>query len=208
MKNYIDLINELHGSHTVSEAKNLGISSGKYSAMIPILKKSFPGFLIAKAETDKYGTLGITIVNKDGDEKDLVFKDGKLLESFKNDEMEHELGHESNNIAIMINDKIWKVIAGGRDRSPQLNKAKATADKIVKTLKDKGKKASWVLSSRDVSESVEVLDEAVDVPASLFLKKMTEQMKFLKDDVKESSTNENWKERAKSMISIINKFVK
>ena len=61
---------------------------------------------------------------------------------FKRSEMEHELGHETNNYAVMIDGKIWKVFADKRQ-----------AENIARSLRNKGKKASVSLTGASVSES-------------------------------------------------------
>jgi hypothetical protein len=61
---------------------------------------------------------------------------------FKRREMEHELGHETNNHAVMIDGKIWKVFADKRQ-----------AENIARSLRNKGKKASVGLTGASVSES-------------------------------------------------------
>lgn len=61
---------------------------------------------------------------------------------FKRREMEHELGHETNNYAVIIDGKTWKVFADKRQ-----------AENIARSLRNKGKKASVGLTGASVSES-------------------------------------------------------
>ena len=70
---------------------------------------------------------------------------------FKRQELKHELGHEINNIQIVINGKNWKVIAGGKDNSSQMQRAQQIAEKIVATLKTKGKTASWHITGASIT---------------------------------------------------------
>jgi hypothetical protein len=60
---------------------------------------------------------------------------------FKRDEMEHELGHETNNYAVAIDGKTWKVFA-----------SKSHAQAVARSLQNKGKKASVHETGADVSE--------------------------------------------------------
>lgn len=61
---------------------------------------------------------------------------------FKRDEMEHELGHETNNYAVAIDGKTWKVFA-----------SKSHAQAVARSLQNKGKKASVHETGSPVSES-------------------------------------------------------
>lgn len=72
--------------------------------------------------------------------------------AFKRQELQHELGHETNNVQIVINGKNWKVIRGGRENSYEMRKAEQTAAKIVATLKAKGKQASWHITGAPATE--------------------------------------------------------
>ena len=65
--------------------------------------------------------------------------------AFKRDEMEHELGHETNNYAVSINGKTWKVF-GSRSH------AEAIARKIQ--MKDPNKKVGVHETGEDISEGV------------------------------------------------------
>ena len=64
--------------------------------------------------------------------------------AFKRQEMEHELGHETNNYAVAINGKTWKVF-GTRSH------AEAIARKIQ--MKDPSKKVSVHETGASISES-------------------------------------------------------
>lgn len=83
--------------------------------------------------------------------KDFLGEAPDSKRAFKRNELEHELGHEINNLQIVINGKNWKVIAGGKDNSPQMQQAQQTASKIVATLKAKGKTASWHVTGASVT---------------------------------------------------------
>jgi hypothetical protein len=74
---------------------------------------------------------------------------------FKRREMEHELGHETNNHAVMIDGKIWKVFADKRQ-----------AENIARSLRNKGKKASVGLTGASVSES-QIPDKCPDCGGKL-----------------------------------------
>jgi len=61
---------------------------------------------------------------------------------FKRQEMEHELGHETNNYAVAIDGRTWKVFA-----------SKSHADAVARSLQNKGKKATVHETGSPVSES-------------------------------------------------------
>ena len=61
---------------------------------------------------------------------------------FKRDEMEHELGHETNNYAVAIDGKTWKVFG-----------SKSHAEAVARSLQNKGKKASVHETGAPISES-------------------------------------------------------
>jgi hypothetical protein len=68
---------------------------------------------------------------------------GEFKRDFKRQEMEHELGHETNNYAVSINGKTWKVF-GTRSH------AEAIARKIQ--MKDPSKKVGVHETGADISE--------------------------------------------------------
>lgn len=68
---------------------------------------------------------------------------GEFKRDFKRQEMEHELGHETNNYAVSINGKTWKVF-GTRSH------AEAVARKIQ--MKDPSKKVGVHETGADISE--------------------------------------------------------
>ena len=95
---------------------------------------------LAKTLVDMYNRGGFTDKDiKQLDPKD-VFED-KSKRQFKRDELEHELGHEKNNYAVMINGKTWKVVA-----------SKSQAQKMVQTLVRKGKDARFAETGMPLSE--------------------------------------------------------
>jgi hypothetical protein len=57
------------------------------------------------------------------------------------DKMKHELGHETNNHAVMINGKTWKVFADKRQ-----------ADNVARSLVNKGKDAYVSLTGASITE--------------------------------------------------------
>lgn len=57
------------------------------------------------------------------------------------DKMKHELGHETNNYAVMINGKTWKVFADKRQ-----------ADNVARSLVNKGKDAYVSLTGASITE--------------------------------------------------------
>lgn len=67
---------------------------------------------------------------RDYDSSQTGFGDHEKRE-FKRREMEHELGHETNNYAVAIDGKTWKVFAD-----------KSHAQAVARSLQNKGKKAS------------------------------------------------------------------
>ena len=68
--------------------------------------------------------------------------DGSSHREFKRQEMEHELGHETNNYAVAIDGKTWKVFS-----------TKSHAESVARKLQAKGKKASVHPTGSPVSES-------------------------------------------------------
>lgn len=72
--------------------------------------------------------------------------------AFKRNELRAELGHETNNVAIYIDGKEWKVLRGGIEGSTELRFAVDRARRTVDTLKAKGKKASYELTGSPVKE--------------------------------------------------------
>jgi hypothetical protein len=61
---------------------------------------------------------------------------------FKRAEMEHELGHETNNYAVAIDGKTWKVFG-----------SKSHAEAVARSLQNKGKKATVHETGAEISES-------------------------------------------------------
>jgi len=51
------------------------------------------------------------------------------------------------------------------------------------------------------------LTEGVSDSAKTFLKKFNEQVKFLKEDIKTSDSNDNWKNRLKGLKQLIEKEI-
>jgi hypothetical protein len=68
--------------------------------------------------------------HRDYDDNRTGFGDREKRE-FKRREMEHELGHETNNYAVAIDGRTWKVFA-----------SKNHAQAVARSLQNKGKKAS------------------------------------------------------------------
>ena len=73
--------------------------------------------------------------SKDAYERDydssIAGMDGSSHREFKRQEMEHELGHETNNYAVAIDGRTWKVFA-----------SKNHAQAVARSLQNKGKKAT------------------------------------------------------------------
>ena len=73
--------------------------------------------------------------NRDSYQRDydssIAGMDGSSHREFKRQEMEHELGHETNNYAVAIDGRTWKVFA-----------SKNHAQAVARSLQNKGKKAS------------------------------------------------------------------
>ena len=67
---------------------------------------------------------------------------GEYKRDFKRQEMEHELGHETNNYAVAIDGKTWKVFG-----------SKSHADAVARSLQNKGKKASVHATGSPISET-------------------------------------------------------
>ena len=82
------------------------------------------------------------------------------------DKMKHELGHETTNYAVMINGKTWKVFADKRQ-----------ADKVARSLVNKGKDAYVSLTGASVSES-KIPDKCPDCGGKLVAEnELTEENK-------------------------------
>ena len=84
---------------------------------------------------------GVAEGRRDYDDNRTGFSD-QSKRDFKRDEMEHELGHETNNYAVAIDGKTWKVFS-----------TKSHAESVAKKLQAKGKKASVHPTGSPVSES-------------------------------------------------------
>ena len=73
--------------------------------------------------------------NRDSYQRDydssIAGMDGSSHREFKRQEMEHELGHETNNYAVAIDGRTWKVFA-----------SKNHAQAVARSLQNKGKKAT------------------------------------------------------------------
>jgi hypothetical protein len=82
--------------------------------------------------------------HRDYDDNRTGFGDREKRE-FKRREMEHELGHETNNYAVAIDGKTWKVFG-----------SKSHAEAVAKSLQNKGKKATVHATGAPVSESATV----------------------------------------------------
>jgi len=67
---------------------------------------------------------------------------GEYKRDFKRREMEHELGHETNNYAVAIDGRTWKVFG-----------SKSHAEAVARSLQNKGKKASVHETGAPISES-------------------------------------------------------
>jgi hypothetical protein len=83
--------------------------------------------------------------------------DGSDKRAFKRAELQHELGHETNNIAIAINGKTWKVVpckgyADSREERAYLNHMKDWAEKKSASS---GKKWSVHLTGAPLTENAD-----------------------------------------------------
>lgn len=118
--------------------------------MIQIINSLFSGNILeAKQGIEKF--LASKLSSRKEEIATTIFTESE----FKKGELNKELGHEINNVAISINGKVWKVIKGGTHRSPELNRATETAKKIVNTLNIKGRNASWEHNGMPVTEEKE-----------------------------------------------------
>ncbi len=84
---------------------------------------------------------GVAEGRRDYDDNRTGFGDQGKRE-FKRREMEHELGHETNNYAVAIDGKTWKVFG-----------SKSHAEAVARSLQNKGKKASVHETGAPISES-------------------------------------------------------
>lgn len=77
---------------------------------------------------------------------------------FKRAELQHELGHETNNIAIAINGKTWKVVPckGTADSPEEWSYLRHMKDWAEKKSASSGKKWSVHLTGAPLSESATV----------------------------------------------------
>jgi hypothetical protein len=98
--------------------------------------------------------------NKDAYDRDYASSisgmDGSDKRDFKRAELQHELGHETNNIAIAINGKTWKVVPGrgtadSNEEWQYLNNMKKWAEKKSASS---GKKWSVHLTGANVTEQL------------------------------------------------------
>jgi hypothetical protein len=102
--------------------------------------------------------------------------DGSDKHAFKRAELQHELGHETNNIAISINGKLWKVVPGkgyadSREESQYLSNMKRWAD-----TKSASSGKTWTVSltganpTEGVAEGAKVDRQAKHITASMMKK--------------------------------------
>jgi hypothetical protein len=78
---------------------------------------------------------------RDYDNSQVGFGDQGKRE-FKRAEMEHELGHETNNYSVSIDGRTWKVFG-----------SKSHADAVARSLQNKGKKATVHPTGAPISET-------------------------------------------------------
>ena len=102
------------------------------------------GKRVNDCEKIEEGRFGKDAYERDYDSS-IAGMDGSSHREFKRQEMEHELGHETNNYAVAINGKTWKVF-GTR------NHAESIARKIQ--MRDPGKKVSVHETGAPVSEQL------------------------------------------------------
>ena len=102
------------------------------------------GKRVNDCEKIEEGRFGKDAYERDYDSS-IAGMDGSSHREFKRQEMEHELGHETNNYAVVINGKTWKVF-GTR------NHAESIARKIQ--MRDPGKKVSVHETGAPVSEQL------------------------------------------------------
>ena len=99
--------------------------------------------------------------------------DGSDRHAFKRAELQHELGHETNNIAISINGKLWKVVPGkgyadSREESQNLSNMKRWAD--TKSASS-GKTWTVSLTGANVTESADPYFESLQSKVEKLTKK-------------------------------------
>jgi hypothetical protein len=118
----------------------------------------------ARRETEKLskkekelaeGRFGKDAYDRDYDAS-IAGMDGSDKRDFKRAELQHELGHETNNIAIAINGKTWKVVPGrgtadSNEEWQYLNNMKKWAEKKSASS---GKKWSVHLTGANVTEQL------------------------------------------------------
>lgn len=83
---------------------------------------------------------------------------------FKRQELQHELGHETNNIAISINGKVWKVVPGkgNADSFEERQYLKAMQSWAEKKSASSGKRWSVSLTGAPLSEGVAPKSDSID----------------------------------------------
>jgi hypothetical protein len=99
--------------------------------------------------------------------------DGSDKHAFKRAELQHELGHETNNIAISINGKLWKVVPGkgyadSREESQYLSNMKRWAD--TKSASS-GKTWTVSLTGANITESIDPYFESLQSKVEKLTKK-------------------------------------
>jgi hypothetical protein len=124
-----------HGLYyNVNKRKKAGTSRDADSPKAPTAQAWKDAAKTAKKE-------GVAEGHRDYDDNRTGFGDQGKRE-FKRREMEHELGHETNNYAVAIDGKTWKVFA-----------TKSHAEAVARSLQNKGKKASVHETGASISES-------------------------------------------------------
>ena len=102
-------------------------------------------------KTMKISELDENIINEMRDRRDSYQRDYDYSQTgfgdhgkreFKRREMEHELGHETNNYAVAIDGKTWKVFG-----------SKSHAEAVARSLQNKGKKATVHETGSPISET-------------------------------------------------------
>ena len=128
----------------VNKRKAAGTSRPASSPKAPTAQAWKDAAKTAKKENMAEGRFGKDAYERDYDSS-IAGMDGSSHREFKRQEMEHELGHETNNYAVAINGKTWKVF-GTR------NHAESIARKIQ--MRDPGKKVSVHETGAPVSEQL------------------------------------------------------
>ena len=151
-----DIINETMAGAIAGVAMPMGkMIKRKNPSVFPKKKKNEDA--TGKQEDEFHKKLDKLVHKTFGHSSDEKKKKKKTNEisDFKKRELEYELRNEKNNYAVKINGKVWKVVA-----------SRSQAQKMVRTLQNRGKDASFVETGMPLSEGAS-REKAVEILVAL-----------------------------------------